>query len=111
MAEQCKLTIVGKFLRSRPQIEKIRSKFAEKISLKGTVKIGVFDFRTVFLDFTNEDDFNSVWFRRSIEIEGKVMWLEKWSPDFQLEEDSPIVPIWVLLLGLPCHCHTWNYVK
>ncbi|MCD7446168.1 hypothetical protein HAX54_045225 [Datura stramonium] len=36
----------------------------------GTVKIGAFDFRTVFLDFTNEDDFKNVWFRRSIEIKG-----------------------------------------
>nr|XP_016494609.1 PREDICTED: uncharacterized protein LOC107813815 [Nicotiana tabacum] len=34
MAEECKRTIAGKFLRTRPQIEKIRTKFAEKISVK-----------------------------------------------------------------------------
>lgn len=39
-------------------------------------------FSTVFLDFTNEDDFKSLWFRRSTEIDGQVMWLEKWTPDF-----------------------------
>lgn len=66
MAEECKLTIVGKFLRTRPQIERIRSKFAEKVTVKGNVKIGVYDFRTVFLDFKNKDDFINVWYRRSI---------------------------------------------
>ncbi|KAM3360625.1 hypothetical protein P3S68_015479 [Capsicum galapagoense] len=106
MEDECKLMIVGKFLRSRPQIEKIRSKFVEKIPLKGTTKIGVFDFRAIFLDFTNEDDFKSVWFRRSIEIDGQVMWLEKWTPDFNPEEDSPIVPIWVLLPWLQFHYHS-----
>ncbi|MCD9646125.1 hypothetical protein HAX54_035677 [Datura stramonium] len=34
MAKEYKLTIVGKFLRARPQIEKIHFKFVEKISLK-----------------------------------------------------------------------------
>ncbi|OIT35441.1 hypothetical protein A4A49_63769, partial [Nicotiana attenuata] len=41
MAEECKLTIVGRFLKLRPQINKIRSKFKELISIKGSVKIGV----------------------------------------------------------------------
>lgn len=77
MAEECRLTIMGKFLRTQPQIEKIRSKFAEKITVKGNVKIEVYDFRTVFLDFTNEDDLKNVWYKCSIEIEGQLMWLEK----------------------------------
>ncbi|XP_009765415.1 uncharacterized protein [Nicotiana sylvestris] len=111
MAEECRLTIVGKFLRTRPQIEKIRSKFAEKITVKGNVKIGVYDYGTVFLDFSNEDDLKSVWYRRSIEIEVQVMWLEQWTPDFKPEEDSPVVPVWVLLPDLPFHCHTWYYIK
>lgn len=74
MAEECRLTIVGKFLRTRPQLEKIRSKSAEKITVKGNAKIGVYDYHTVFLDFSNEDDSKSVWYRRSIEIEGQPMW-------------------------------------
>lgn len=56
MAEECRYTIVGKFLRTRPQIEKIRSKFAKTVSIRGTVKIGVYDFRTVFIDCSNEED-------------------------------------------------------
>ncbi|XP_060170920.1 uncharacterized protein LOC132601883 [Lycium barbarum] len=39
------------------------------------------------------------------------MWLEKWTPDFKPDEDSPIVPVWVLLPELPFHCHSWHYLK
>ncbi|OIT32401.1 hypothetical protein A4A49_08259 [Nicotiana attenuata] len=60
MAEECKLTIVGRFLKPRPQIERIRSSFRELFSIKGDAKIRVYDNYNVFIDFTNEDDFKSV---------------------------------------------------
>ncbi|MCD7465932.1 hypothetical protein HAX54_002151 [Datura stramonium] len=37
---------------------------------EGVLQIGVYDTFNVFLDFTNEDDFNTVWYRRVIEIKG-----------------------------------------
>ncbi|OIT39392.1 hypothetical protein A4A49_30737 [Nicotiana attenuata] len=111
MAEECRRTIVGRFIKIRPQIEKIRSRFTEKFALKGSVKIGVYDNHNVFLDFTNDEDVNTIWFRRVIEIEGRQMWLQKWTPDFKPEEDIPIVPVWILLPQLPFHMHTWHYVK
>ncbi|KAM3251581.1 hypothetical protein P3L10_005651 [Capsicum annuum] len=105
MAEECRLTIVGRFLKSRPQIDIIRSKFKELVTIKGLTKIEVYDNFNVFLDFTNEEDFNAVWFKRVIEIEGQQMWLQKWTPDFKPEEDLPIAPVWVLLPKLPFHMH------
>ncbi|OIT21948.1 hypothetical protein A4A49_38251 [Nicotiana attenuata] len=60
MAAERRLTIVDRFLKPRPQIDRIRSKFKELISIKGSVKIEVYDNYNVFLDFTNEDDFNFV---------------------------------------------------
>lgn len=57
------------------------------------------------------EDYSSVWYRRSVDIEGNQMWLQKWSPDFKPEEDMPIVPVWVNLPRLPFHLHTWHYVK
>ncbi|OIS95869.1 hypothetical protein A4A49_51173 [Nicotiana attenuata] len=78
---------------------------------QSSVKIGVYDNYNVFLDFTNKDDFNTIWYRRVIEIEGQQMWLQRWSPDFKPEEDLPIAPVLVLLHGLPFHMHTWHYVK
>lgn len=106
MAIECKLTIVGRFLKPRPQIDRLTSKFKELISVKGCVKIGVYDMCNVFLDFTNEEDFNSVWYKRVIEIEGQQMWLQKWSPDFKPDEELPMAPVWILLPGLPFHMHT-----
>ncbi|OIT40106.1 hypothetical protein A4A49_19696, partial [Nicotiana attenuata] len=111
MAEACRLTIVGRFLKPRPQIDRLRSKFKELITIKGSVKIGVYDNFNVSLDFTNEDDFNVLWYKRVIEIEGQQMWLQRWSPDFKPEEDLPVAPVWVLLPGLPYYMHTWHYVK
>lgn len=55
-AELCKYSIVGKFLRPCPQIDQIRSRFKEIISLKGLVRIGVFDNHHIFIDLFNEDD-------------------------------------------------------
>lgn len=40
MTQHCRLTLVGKFLKTRPKIEKIPSDFVEKVSIKGSVKIG-----------------------------------------------------------------------
>lgn len=111
MADECRYTIVGRFSKTRPQIDKIRSQFKEKVKIKGSSKIGVFDNYNVFIDLTNEEDFKSVWFKRVIEIDEAQMWLQKWSPDFKPEEDLPIAPAWVLLPGLPFHLHTWHYIK
>ncbi|KAK4713216.1 hypothetical protein R3W88_019123 [Solanum pinnatisectum] len=107
MVAECRFTIVGMFLKPRPQIDKIRSKFKELVTIKGSTKIGVYDNFNVFLDFTNEEDFNIVWFKQVIEIEEQQMWLHKWTPNFKPEEYFPIAPVWVLLPKLPFHMHTW----
>ncbi|WMV14246.1 hypothetical protein MTR67_007631 [Solanum verrucosum] len=111
MAAECRLTILGRFLKPRPQIDRIRSSFNEAIIVKGSAKIGVFDNFNVFIDFTNEEDFNSVWYKIVLSIGGQQMWLQKWSPNFKPEEDLPIAPVWVLLPNLPFHLHTWHYIK
>lgn len=82
MAEECKYTTTSKFLRTQPNIERIRSVFAENISLKGEVIIGAYDFCIVFIGVTNDDDCKNVWCKRSIKIDRIDMWLKKESPDF-----------------------------
>lgn len=41
--------LLEKFLRTRPKIELIRAAFMEKVSIKGTIKIGAYDLNTVFV--------------------------------------------------------------
>ncbi|KAG5621268.1 hypothetical protein H5410_006486 [Solanum commersonii] len=43
-------------------------------------------------------------------IEGKLMRIQTWTPNFRPEEETPIVPIWVLLPGLPWHCYKKEFV-
>ena len=38
-------------------------------------------------------------------IEGKFMRIQAWTPFFKPEEETPIVPVWILLYGLPWHCY------
>ncbi|XP_016565272.1 uncharacterized protein LOC107863707 [Capsicum annuum] len=99
MATPCRRTIVGRFMKSQPQIDTIRSRFSKKFPLKGLVKIGVYDNFNIFFTFTNDEDFSTLLYKRVINIDGFQVWLQKWTPDFKPEEDIPIVPVWVLLAG------------
>lgn len=106
MAYECKYTINGRFLKIRPQVETIRAIVKESITMKGSIKIRVYDNKKVFIDIYNEENFKTVYFKHVIEIEGQPMWLSRWTLDFTPEEDSPITPVWVLLPKLPFHLHT-----
>lgn len=53
IADTCKWTIVGKFICTRPLIERIRTEFAKNIKVKGSLKIGVKDLKRVFIDVEN----------------------------------------------------------
>uniref|UniRef100_A0A3Q7FIU2 Uncharacterized protein n=1 Tax=Solanum lycopersicum TaxID=4081 RepID=A0A3Q7FIU2_SOLLC len=55
------------------------------------------------LDFANDDDIITIWFKRSVEINGQQMWHQKWSRDFKPEEDLPIASVWALLPKLQMH--------
>ncbi|OIT37275.1 hypothetical protein A4A49_58147, partial [Nicotiana attenuata] len=66
MAEECKYTINGRFMKTRTQSETIRATVKETIPIKGSVKIGVYDNKNVFIDVYNEEDFKAVYFKHVI---------------------------------------------
>ncbi|MCE3215892.1 hypothetical protein HAX54_004014 [Datura stramonium] len=82
-----------RFVKSRPKIDTIRSRFFEKFSLKGSAKVGVFDNFNDFIIFTNDENYNQVFYKRITEIAEQQMWMQKYTPDFKPEEDLPIVPV------------------
>ncbi|XP_015158403.1 uncharacterized protein [Solanum tuberosum] len=43
-------------------------------------------------------------------IEGKLMRIQTWTPNFRPEEDTPIVHIWILLPGLPWHFFKMEFI-
>ncbi|XP_041004168.1 uncharacterized protein LOC121249532 [Juglans microcarpa x Juglans regia] len=57
--------------------------------------------RNVLIRISNEEDFNSVMVRGNSEVEGVLYRVFHWMPNFIEEEDSPWVPVWLTLSGLP----------
>ncbi|KAK4357082.1 hypothetical protein RND71_022692 [Anisodus tanguticus] len=55
LANKCRMTVVGKFSRTRPQIDRLRDEYKRLIPMRGIVKIGDYDWRHVFMDFTDEE--------------------------------------------------------
>lgn len=64
MASQCRRTIVGRTLKILPQIDVTRSIFSKKFSLKGSVKIGIYDTYNIFPSFTNDEDINTILYKK-----------------------------------------------
>lgn len=57
----------------------------------------------MFIAIQNEIDYNTVWTKQRMSIEGKLIRIQAWTTFFTLEEETPIVPVWILLPGLPWH--------
>ncbi|KAH0716637.1 hypothetical protein KY290_012824 [Solanum tuberosum] len=94
LAVDCKYTLIGKFSTNMPKIDLIRKSFILQTQLNGGVNIAHYNARHVFIDLENELDYNTVWTQQRMTIEGKLMRIQAWTPNFRPEEETPIVPIW-----------------
>ncbi|KAH0730085.1 hypothetical protein KY289_001273 [Solanum tuberosum] len=105
LAESCKYTQVGKFTNTMPKMEVIRKSFIIQTQLSGGVKIAHYNSRHVYIDLDNKFDYVTVWTKQRMSIDGQLMRIQTWTPEFTLEEETPVVPIWVALPELPWHCY------
>ncbi|KAK4729616.1 hypothetical protein R3W88_022604 [Solanum pinnatisectum] len=110
LAVDCKYTLIGKFTATMPKVELIRKSFILQTQLNGGVNIAHYNAKHVFIDLENELDYNTVWSQQRMTIEGKLMRIQAWTPNFKPEEETPIVPIWVLLPRLPWHCFKKEFI-
>ncbi|KAH0731472.1 hypothetical protein KY290_002478 [Solanum tuberosum] len=109
LADTCRWTIIGKFSRGRPAIDRIRSDFTKVITTKGEVKIGAKDRYHVFIDVENEEDFNDIFSRDSIALNDDVdMKILKWTPNFKPNAENSLAPVWINLPDLPWHYYEWD---
>lgn len=111
LAEKCRLTIVGKFPRNRPQIDIMREDFKKTYLLKGSIKIGAYDWRHIFIDFTEEEDFKRFYGRRPIQICGTTMRIQRWTRKFKDDMESTLAPVWVTLPEPLWHYHNWEAME
>ncbi|XP_009600554.1 uncharacterized protein [Nicotiana tomentosiformis] len=86
-----------------PRMEVIRRSFIARTELRGGVKIAHFNARTVYFGLDNEYDHTTVWTKTSMYIQGQRMELQVWTPNFNPNEDNPIVPVWIVIPELSWH--------
>ncbi|KAI0496673.1 hypothetical protein KFK09_022997 [Dendrobium nobile] len=100
-------TLVGKFSVRRPNLDVIRVFFG-KLKLSGNFSIGMLDSRHISIQLSNDLDYSRVFSRHSYYILNCQMRLLKWTPFFDVKEESPIVPIWISFPNLRLHFFNAN---
>ncbi|KAL0919118.1 hypothetical protein M5K25_011193 [Dendrobium thyrsiflorum] len=102
LASPFQFTLVGKFSLRRPNLDAIRL-FFNNLKLSGFFSIGLLDSRHVAIQLSNDLDYSRVFARRAYYINSCQMRLLKWTPFFDIKEESPIVPIWISFPNLRLH--------
>lgn len=101
-AEPFRFSVVLKFLRRRPSLDHICDFIKNRWALKSIPVIGQLQNpRNVLVQMAKEEDFISVTTRGNSEIHGVPFRVSQWTLEFKEDEDSPWVPVWITLLGLP----------
>lgn len=95
-----KRSLVGKFSQGRPMLEDIHSYFVS-LDLKAQFQIGLLDARHIIINFQCDEDFHRIYSRMIWYIGDSVMRILKWSINFHVDKESPIVPVWIELEKLP----------
>ncbi|PKU83643.1 hypothetical protein MA16_Dca020860 [Dendrobium catenatum] len=86
----------------RPNLDVIR-KFFFGLKLSGSFNVGLLDSKHIVIQLSNDLDYNHIFSRRSYYILGCQMRLLKWSPYFDVREESPISPVWIAFPNLRLH--------
>ncbi|KAL0926169.1 hypothetical protein M5K25_002374 [Dendrobium thyrsiflorum] len=102
LAEPYKLALVGKFSSRRPNMDEIRN-FFHGLKLLGSFSVSLLDARHIFINLSNELDYNRIFLKRSYYVRNFVMRILKWSTDFDIHAESPICPVWLSLPNLRMH--------
>ncbi|CAH9130256.1 unnamed protein product [Cuscuta epithymum] len=104
LAEIHKRSLVDYFFRGRPSLSFIRKAF-EIIGFKGSFHLGHLEKKHVLIRFDLEEDYLRCWNRQTWSIQGNIMRVTKWSPEFKPNVESPVVLVWIAFEGLPIHLH------
>ncbi|KAG8371239.1 hypothetical protein BUALT_Bualt13G0067000 [Buddleja alternifolia] len=102
MAAPFQYSLVGKFSHRYPTMTRLRAKFDALGLLKG-FKLGLLDNKHIWIRLYDPNDYTRIWLKQIWYFDGFPMRVLKWTPDFDPKEESPIMPIWVKILGLKPH--------
>lgn len=100
LAAPFKRSLVGKFSQGRPKLEDIHS-YMVSLDLRGQFQIGLLDSRHVILNLQCDEDYHRIYSRMVWYVGDSVMRIFKWTTNFHVDKESPIVPVWIELEKLP----------
>ncbi|XP_020694674.1 uncharacterized protein LOC110108388 [Dendrobium catenatum] len=102
LAAPFSFTLVGKFVMRRPNLDIIH-KFFYSLNFFGSFNVSLLDPKHIAIQLSNDLDYSRIFSRRSYYIQGCQMRLLKWSPEFDVREESPIAPVWIGFPNLRLH--------
>lgn len=94
------LTLVGKFSHGIPKIFEV-TQMLKDLKLKSSFTVSFMDKRHIAIKLFIEEDYNRLWLIDNPNVLGIPFRLFEWTSRFSLEDELPIVPIWVSLENLP----------
>ncbi|KAG8382235.1 hypothetical protein BUALT_Bualt05G0055800 [Buddleja alternifolia] len=94
--------LIGKFSHGYPSMQRLRSKF-ETLGLNKGFKIGILDHKHVWIRLFDPNDYARIWMKQTWYFDGFPMRVLKWTSEFNPNEESPIMPIWIKIFGLRPH--------
>lgn len=92
-------------------MEEIRKIFVSQFHLKAIVKIAYFDYKYIYLNFANEVNYNHIYSKTFIQYGECPMKILKWTLNFKLEVETPIVLVLILIHQLPWHLFRWDVIS
>ncbi|MQM18327.1 hypothetical protein Taro_051314, partial [Colocasia esculenta] len=97
------LAIIVKTPQGWPPFQDIRSHLTQRFQLQEDFLISAYDGRHLIIRFRNEADYYKVLLKESMFVHGRLFRFSKWSMDFSPNKDSPVVPVWLHMPGLPAN--------
>lgn len=94
-------SIIAKTPRGRPPFQDIRNHLQQRFALRQEFLLCALGNRHLLIQFHNRDDFLQVLLKGAMLIHGRPFRFHAWSIEFSPDTDSPVVPVWLELPGLP----------
>lgn len=102
LSARFRLALIGRFRSNRPSLISIRKTF-DRIGFLSSFTISLLDDKHILIHFSSYDDFLRCLLRKIWKIDDSTVEVFRWTHDFDPTVESPYIPVWIGLEGLPIH--------
>ncbi|MQM02107.1 hypothetical protein Taro_034870 [Colocasia esculenta] len=95
--------VIARTPQGRPSFQVIRAHIKQRFSFQQEFVISALDNRHLLIRFQCKEDFLQLLLKESMLVQGRPFRFFQWSMDFNPDEDSPLVPVWLELPYLPAN--------